>query len=224
MSTPADFIPLRTLSSFAQDYPQLAFIIEQFINKVITIVPVSVVSVQNSGSLTSDCYVTVQPLLKQRLENGTGSDHGEIANVPCFRLRSGGAAVILDPVAGDVGLMLVAYRDSSSLVAQDEAAPGSLQGGSSLFNPGSAAKYDWGSGFYLGGWMNGDISAYFQLTASLCKIVAPTINLNGAIISSAGEVTDGAGIVLGTHTHPGTGTLVAPSGGGPVSGDTGAPI
>jgi hypothetical protein len=54
--------------------------------------------------------------------------------------------------------------------------------------------------------------------------VAPTINLNGAIISSAGEVTDGAGIVLGTHTHPGTGTLVAPSGGGPVSGDTGAPI
>lgn len=167
MSTPADFIPLRTLSSFAQDYPQLAFIIEQFINKTITIVPVRVVSVQNSGSLTSDCYVTVQPLLRQRLENGTGSNHGEIANVPCFRLRSGDGAMLLDPNVGDVGIVLAAYRDSSSLVAQDQASPGSLQGGSTLFNPGSAAKYDWGSSLYIGGWFNGLVAQFIQFLSGI---------------------------------------------------------
>lgn len=211
----SDLFPLRTPASFSQDFPQIAFIIEQLLNQTITIVPVRVVSVRNSGSLASDCYVTVQPLLNQMQASGRGVPHGEIDNVPCFRLRAGAAAVILDPVAGDVGLMAVAYRDSSSLVAQDQGSAGSLQGSSTTYNPGSNAKYDWGSGFYLGGCLNGAVSAYIQLTADLCKIVAPTINLNGVTIDSSGNIA-GAKDLNASGTITGQTDVVA----GGVSGKT----
>jgi hypothetical protein len=49
-------------------------------------------------------------------------------------------------------------------------------------------------------------SAYieFNPAAGSVKIAAPGgVNINGATINSAGEVTNAAGKVLGTHVHPG---------------------
>jgi len=53
---------------------------------------------------------------------------------------------------------------------------------------------------------------------------------NGAKMTSDGKVVTAAGVDLDdfkaeydAHMHPGTGTLIAPTGGGPVSGNTGTP-
>jgi Phage protein Gp138 N-terminal domain/GpV Apex motif len=54
-----------------------------------------------------------------------------------------------------------------------------------------------------------DGSTFIQLdpTGQAVKITAPGgINLNGATISSSGEITDGLGKVLGTHKHTGVST------------------
>lgn len=179
----------RTLTSFTNDYKSLVFVIRQLMGKMITIVPVRVSAVTNSGSLASDAYVNVQPLLNQMTGNGAPIPHRLICNVPVFRIQGGSSALLVDPSVGDIGLMLVAYRDSSSLVAADKASPGSLQGSTSTFNPGSSAQYDWGSGVYMGGYLNGAVTQYIQLTASECKIVAPTISLNGATVDNSGDVT-----------------------------------
>lgn len=184
-----DVFSQRTPASFATDFQSTIFVIKQLIGRLVTVVPVRVIALANGGSLASGAYVSVQPLLDQMTGNRTGVPHGIISGVPVWRLQGGSSALVLDPVAGDIGLMLVAYRDSSSLVAADKAAPGSLQGGSGTVVPGSGAQYDWGSGVYLGGYLNGGIAQYIQLTASLCKIVAPTINLNGATVNSSGDVS-----------------------------------
>jgi phage baseplate assembly protein gpV len=222
----APLVPQRTQPSFTFDYAALEFVIKQLIGKIITIVPVRVINVTGSGSLTSCPYVDVQPLLKQRAGSGTGMAHGVVYGVPAWRLQSGTAALVCDPTAGDVGLMLVAYRDIAPLKAADQQTPGSLQGGGSTYNVGSKAQYDWGNALYLGGWLNGAVSQYIQLTESLCKIVAPSINLNGVTIdtsgnistsgnitSTGGNVTAGA-IDLKNHVHTGVTT---------GSGSTGPP-
>lgn len=216
----------RTLGSALSGAGSLAFVVGQLIARIITIVPVRVVSVENAGSLTSCAYVTVQPLINQQTGNDQGVPHGKIGNVPVWRLQGGGNAVVCDPVAGDVGLMLVAYRDTSALVASDEASPGSLQGGTQTYQPGNAAQYDWGSGIYLGGVLNGAVTQYLLLNSSGLTVKASSINLNGATIDSSGNITSpgtitgdsdvvGGGKSLKTHVHTGVTT------GG---GDTGPPL
>jgi phage baseplate assembly protein gpV len=216
----------RTLGAFATDYQRLTFVIMQLLGRVITIVPVRVVAVYGAGTLTSCPTVDVQPLLDQRTGDDVGVSHVTVFGVPAWRLQSGTVAVVVDPNQGDVGLMLVAYRDTSNLRAADKASPGSLQGGSKTYQTGSAAQFDWGSGFYLGGWLNGAASQYIQLTSSLCKIVAPSINLNGLTIDSSGNLstsgnitTTGGNVTAGsidlkTHVHTGVTT---------GSGSTGPP-
>jgi hypothetical protein len=210
----------RSPQTMVDDYLLDMFTINQLISTVISIVPVRVAAVTGAGSLASCPYVSVQPLLNQLTGASQGVPHGVITNVPCWRLQAGTAAVIVDPVVGDVGLMLVAYRDSTPLTTTDQTTPGSLQGGSDTYSPGSLAQYDWCSGFYLGGWLNGAASQYVQLNESGFKVVAPTINLNGLTIDASGNLTTSgtitsAGKVLSTHIHSGVTT------GG---GDSGPPV
>lgn len=205
----------RTLPGALSGYPNIEFVIGQLISRVITLVPVRVVSVDNASSLSSCAYVTVQPLINQLTGNGQIVPHGQIGNVPVWRLQGGGNAVVCDPVAGDIGLMLVAYRSTAALIAADQASPGSLQGGTQTFQPGNAAQYDWGSGFYLGGVLNGAVTQYLLLNSSGLTVKASAINLNGATIDASGHITDGSGVVLGTHTHGGVQT---------GSSDTGPPL
>lgn len=181
--------PQRTPGSFSRDYLREIFVIQQLIGRLITIVPVEVLDVTGAGSLASCPYVTVQPLLKQVTGNGVGVDHGPVYNVPCVRWQAGSAAIVLDPAVGDVGLLLCSYRDTAALVAADQDDPGSLQGGDDTYNPGSAAQHDFGSGFYLGGMLNGAVAQYLQLTASAAKLRAPNLDLNTVTIDSSGNLS-----------------------------------
>lgn len=219
--------------TFATEYQTWEFLISQAIARMATCAWVQVVSCSNSGAASAVGTVTVQPLVNQMAGAGAPVAHGQITQMPYWRLQGGASAVILDPVAGDIGLALFASRDSS-LVRRAALGIGLALG--RLFNPSTARQYDWGDGVYLGGMLNGAPTRWVRFSATGVEIVdpqqitltAPTIalngstainltgpvNANGAQISTAGEVTDAKGVVLGTHVHSGVTT---------GSGDSGPP-
>ncbi len=217
--------------NFATEYQALAFVIQQIVSRGATCAWVQVVSCSNSGAVSAVGTVTVQPLVNQVTGSGQPVPHGTLTQVPYLRLQGGTSAVIIDPLPGDIGLALFASRDSS-LVRKAALGIGLALG--KLFNPGSRRQYDWADGAYLGGILNGTPTQYVQISPSgitlsssqQITLTAPTITIdgshavnitgavdaNGATISTAGEVTDALGIVLGTHTHSGVTTGSGTSG------------
>jgi hypothetical protein len=107
---------------------------------------VKVVSVTaGSGTPPTPATITVQPLVSQIDGNGYAVPHGNISGIPCARIQGGTAAIIVDPVAGDVGYVVCADRDSSVVVAS---------GTNTTQNPGSRRRYNISDGVYCGSLLN----------------------------------------------------------------------
>jgi len=214
MSAPNGTAGQWTPPDFASEYQSLVFVISQLIARQATAAWVQVLSCSNNGAAAAVGTVTVQPLVNQLTGAGQPVPHAPIYQMPYARLQGGTSAVIIDPVAGDIGLALFASRDSSAV---RNAALGAGLPGGQTFNPGSNRSYDWGDGMYLGGMLNGVPGQWVRFSAAGVEVVSPTaitfqapnitltgaVNANGAKISTAGEVTDAAGKVLGTHVHTG---------------------
>jgi GpV Apex motif len=222
MSTPASQIatPFQEPTSGATEIQALRFLILQRLLKVQTITVVRVVAV-NPGAVGPVGTVDVLPLVGQIDGAGNVIPHQTIFTRPYVRLQGGVNAVILDPVVGDLGVCLFCSRDISAVITAKAPSP-----------PSSRRLFDYADGIYLGGVLNGTPSNYVQFASDgTIKVVstvaidlqAPAVNItttgntniNGAIISPAGEVTDALGKVLGTHLHSGV-----QSGGG----NTGPPV
>lgn len=227
MSTPATAIPLQQPASTATDYQALSFFVDAILSHVRTAHPVVVMAVA-AGGLGPIGTVDVQPLVSQVNGAGQGQAHGMVYGRPYLRWQGGASAVILDPEIGDIGLLLCCDRDISNVVATlAQALPASLR------------RFNFADGIYFGRSLSRTTpTQYVQFlpNAGGINVVTPQtlsfkgsqiyldgpINANGATISASGEITDAAGVVLGTHDHE-SGTLTAPSGGGPVTGNTGQP-
>jgi hypothetical protein len=169
-------------------------------------------------------FVDVQPLVQQQTTNGVGVDQAPMYRFPYLRMQGGLSAIILDPVAGDIGLAVFAERDITRAVASRE--------------PGMAPTnraFDAGDGLYLGGFLNADPTQYVQFkpdggidvvttgavnvtAAAASTLTAPSWTVNGpatfADPITAPEATIG-GIAFTTHRHggvqPGSGTSGAPA-------------
>jgi len=223
-------IPLQQPASALTDSQALEFFVDAVLAHVRTAEAVQVVAVYpGAGSPPSIGTVDVQPLVSQTNGAGQGQPHGVIYGRPFVRLQAGGAAFIVDPFVGDKGLLVCCDRDTSNVIATLAAAL-----------PGSLRRFDFADGIYIGSWgASSSLTDYVwiksasagidvvsagpvKIQGSQVNITGP-VNANGATISGAGEVTDAAGKVLGTHDHL-PGTYVAPSGGGPVTGNSGAPV
>jgi len=202
------------------EYNALAFIITQAINKVNTLTLVQVVKCTNSGGVSEAGSVDVVPLVNQIDGQGRPTPHTTIYNVPYLRVQGGTNAVILDPQPGDLGLCGFCSRDISKVKATKK------QG-----NPGSARKYSYSDGVYLGGCLNGVPTQYVQFSSSGITVhssseiilEAPTITLSGDVNQAGGSVTLGGdtefsgaatqgGINLAkiTHTHAVSGASTGP--------------
>ncbi len=120
-----------------------AFIVESMLGRVRTMVVVKVVAVTNDGELSPVGFVDVQPLVKQVDGVGNATPHGTIFGLPYFRLQGGANAVIIDPKVDDIGIAIVADRDSSS-VKENKAES----------TPGSKRRFSLADGFYVGGYLN----------------------------------------------------------------------
>jgi len=185
------------------DFNAHSLLIQSLINKVATVTLVQVVAVRGTG-LEPVGFVDVHPLVSQMDGRGQAVPHGTIHNLPFFRLQGGANAVIMDPLAGDIGLALFCSSDISAVKATK--AEGL---------PGSRRRYSWADGCYLGGWLNGAPTQYIQFGAegiavtspTAVTIDAPTVTITGAVsvmgnieIDGDIDVTGDAGITGKTTT------------------------
>lgn len=197
--------PLQRPTDADTEFLSQHFFIVQRLLKMQTVTLVKVLAVYPpSGSLVGK--VDVLPLVNQVDGAGKAVPHVTLYGRPYSRVQGGENAVICDPAAGDIGVMVFGSRDLSSVIASGKASP-----------PASGRYFDRADGLYLYSLAKGAPTQYVEFAADGLHLVSPqaitlqapnitltgTVNANGATISTAGEVTDALGKVLGTHTHPG---------------------
>jgi hypothetical protein len=119
-----------------------------------------------------------------------------------MRYHAGIAAVILNPVVGDIGLAVFAGKDCSNVkVGTSEPVP-----------PASFRDNSMANGFYIGGFLNQAPSVFVELTQDgAVNITAPGgVNINGNVTVSGDVVASGKSLVNHVHTGDSGGTTSAP--------------
>lgn len=168
-------------------YNALSFMIQQAIREQVnTCIICKVVGV-------SDGYVDVLPLVTQVSGKDEAIAPTTLYKLPYMRYHAGVAAVILDPVVGDIGLAVFAGKDCSNVkVGTSEPVP-----------PASFRDNSMANGFYIGGFLNQAPSVFIELTQDgAVNITAPGgVNLNGNVTVSGDVVASGKSLV--NHTHMG---------------------
>ena len=169
------------LYSSSSDYNQLSFVIRQVLGRTATAGLALVRKVDTTRQV-----LDVQPMVHQIDGAGKPTPHGIIHNIPYVRLQGGGGAVIIDPVVGDIGLIVYASSDISSV--KNTRAP---------TVPGSRRRFDMADGIYLGGLLNGTPTSYVKLDAAGVATVhspsqvvldAPAVAASGTITVTGGDV------------------------------------
>lgn len=222
MSTPASQVatPFQEPTSAASPLQTLQFVVKQTLNntRTATLVQVQAVYPPSAGVVGK---VDVLPLINQVDGAGNVIQQKTLYGRPYLRIFGGNNAFICDPQVNDIGLMVFCDRDISAVVKSLGSSP-----------PGSRRRFNFADGVYLFGLPSQMPTNYVEIaTDGTIKVVstvaidlqAPAVNItttgnvniNGAIISTAGEVTDALGKVLGTHLHSGV------TGG---TSDTGPPV
>ena len=132
------------------------FQIERMMAKYRTMLPVRVMKVYASdgkttatrGAVAGAGFVDVQPVVSQVDGQGQKQDHGTVYHVPYTRMYGGNAALIMDPVVGDIGFIMCADRDISAFKDQI------TQGTQTNVLPGSLRRFDMADSLYMGGVKN----------------------------------------------------------------------
>jgi len=221
MSAAADSIasPYQEPTSAATDFQALQFLLLQRLRRVQTAIIVKVEAVYGGG-VNPVGTLDALPLVDQVDGLGNAIPHVTIYGRPYLRVQGGANAIILDPQVGDLGLMVFASRDLSSVIASKQHGP-----------PPSNRLFSYADGLYVGGLLNEAPTSYLQwlgdgtikaVSPVEIDITAPTIKLTGGgkvlQIDSSGITLDG--IKWETHAHY-PGTYVA--GATPVTGEAGSP-
>lgn len=207
---------IQTPASVANDWQTTQFMIAARISQIQTLANVVVESVTNDGGVTAVGRVDVRILVNQQASDGTQIPHGVIHDVPYHRLQGGTNAIILDPQVGDIGVCGFSSRDIQGLKADPQGAK------ANGVPPSSAAQFSYADGLYFGGFLNGVPVQYIAFSTGGIALVSPTkvtiqapeIDLIGAVVQTAGDVTmsgkldvtgevTGNGTHLHTHTHSG---------------------
>jgi hypothetical protein len=177
-------------------YNALSFMIQQAIREQVnTCIICKVVGV-------TDGYVDVLPLVTQVSGNDEAIAPTTLYKLPYMRYHAGVAAVILDPVVGDIGLAVFAGKDCSNVkVGTSEPVP-----------PASFRDNSMANGFYIGGFLNQAPSVFVELTqGGAVNITAPGgVNINGNVTVSGDVVASGKSLVNHVHTGDSGGTTSPP--------------
>jgi hypothetical protein len=198
----------------AEEFNSLSFLVNQILSGKWTITLCQVKGV-SGGGIAAPATVSVQPMVNQVDGQNNPTPHGIINGIPAFRL-GGVSAFIVDPVAGDIGLLACASSDISAV--KNNKAPS---------NPGSFRTFSGSDGLYLGGFLSATPTQYMQVTPDGINIVFPgnisikitssgitlAVGSMSIVISSSGVSI--AGIDFASHVHTGVQT------GG---GDSGPPV
>jgi hypothetical protein len=172
------------------EYNVLDFVFWSLMDNVQTATLVEIVSCTNSGADAPVGTVIVQPLVNELTGTRQAAPHGQVYNCLYARLAAGSNAIIMDPQAGDIGLMTFCSRDTTGVRANAAQA-----------NPGSFRKFDWADGVYWGAVpLNVTPSQYIQFLANAIKIItAGTVTITGtsAVAVNGPTTITGATTVTG---------------------------
>ncbi len=162
--------------SDASEYNTLAFIIARATDEMQTVSIVKVTAV-DTGALTVDVQVLVNLMTGANIS----VPHGVISARPYYRAQGGTSGIILDPVVGDIGVMVFASRDSSAVISKK-----------GLANPGSQRRFSWSDGIYFGGILNPTPTQYLKFAGGGITLLSPsaiTIQSPDNTVSGPLEVT-----------------------------------
>jgi hypothetical protein len=136
-------------------------------------------------------YVDVLPLVSQISGKGEAVPPATLFHLPFMRYHAGSAAVILNPVVGDLGLAVFSTKDNS----------GVKQGTAEPVPPASFRGNTMANGFYIGGFLNAEPTTFIELGQNgQITITAPGgVAINGDV-TVTGDVTAGS-VSLKNHTH-----------------------
>lgn len=170
-----------------------------------TAIPVIVTAVDAGGSGEPTGYVTVKPLVCQVDGFGETLEPAELFRVPYARVQGGVAALIIDPVPGDIGLAVFAKSDCSG-VAQMQSKP---------VQPGSFRKFSMSDGFYFGGFLNRPPQVYVEVKQDQSIVITAsagvTVNAPTVTVPSGDVIASGVSLVHHTHTGDSGGTTSPPN-------------
>lgn len=178
----------------------LDFVIRKMMDdNLATALPCKVVGVESGGSTAPVGYVDVLPLVCGMDAEGNTIENAMIYHVPYFRLQGGIAAIVIDPIIGDIGQIVSCKSDVSNVVTKT----------SDPQQPGSFRSFDWADSFYYGGFLNQAPKIFIEikqdqtmvLTASNGFTFHGDIQVNGKITSTGDQVA--AGISQVNHIHGG---------------------
>ena len=161
------------------DFNNVAFLVSQMMKRMDTMKLVQVTAVTGGGVAPAGT-VDVLPLVNQLAGDGSAVPHAIIYGVPYLRIQGGTNAVICDPVAGDVGFLVVADRDITNAQASGAQA-----------NPASARRFDLADGLYLGMGVSDQTPENYVLVSPTETVVAfgaKTLTLNAAGATLAGDL------------------------------------
>jgi hypothetical protein len=142
----------------------LRFMVQSVLSEVATAAVVRVVDVSNNGEVKPPGTISVQLLVHQIDGVGNAHPHGTIFNVPYKRNQCGPHGIIMDPKAGDIGVIVCASRDISSVkVNKGDASP-----------PGSFRRHDLADALYIGTVIAKDPpTQYMQFTDDGMALLTP---------------------------------------------------
>lgn len=196
----------KRATSGSTQYNAMEFLIRNVIQGLVnTAIPVIVTAVDAGGSGAPTGYVTVKPLVCQVDGFGETLDPAELFRVPYARVQGGVAALVIDPVPGDIGLAVFAKSDCSG-VAQMQSKP---------VQPGSFRKFSMSDGFYLGGFLNRAPSVYVEVKQDQSIVITAssgvTVNAPTVTVPSGDVIASGISLVHHTHTGDSGGTTSPPN-------------
>ena len=183
----------------------MSFIAKQVLSGAWTVTLAQVKSVTNAGEVKDTGTVSLQPLVNQVDGQGNATPHGTISNAIYFRYGGKDGAIICDPVVGDIGIMLSASSDISSVKANKAQA-----------NPGSSRKFDPADAIYLGAVLSAAPTQYITFTSTGLKIADKNNNAiefkQGGIFVTGNIVVQGNLAAVWKHPESRTATrMPAPS-------------
>lgn len=156
------------------DFATMWFLIQQRLLKIRTVTLVQVKACTNGGELAASGTVDVQPLVNQMSGGRLSTPHDTVYKMLYQRDQGGGGAIILDPVANDIGVAVFCDRDISGVKSARGPA-----------NPGSFRTFNFADGIYLGGVLNGIPAQYLQFFAGI-TLGAPMVQTTGNLAAGTG--------------------------------------
>lgn len=175
---------VRTVYSANSLTNTLHFAISQFVHNNVNTADVVIVRAVHAGGPGADSgYVDVQPLVRYRDAWNNTVETVTQFRLPYSRIQGGIAALVIDPVPGDIGLAVYTKADSS-LVSPGQA---------DTTQPGSFRTFSRSDGFYLGGFLNQAPEIWLELNQDKKAVLhAPekvTIETKECVINASESTT-----------------------------------